>query len=169
MTNAIVVSYNVCIMQLLIGGMLTKEIEPHKRLRELIRQLERKIGTLNDSQMACCSITMAQCYALVEIGRAGSISLVELSEALGLENSTISRTVNHLVNAEMVNREIDPANRRYVTISLTEDGQQIFDSIETCMNIYYKQILRKIPEQKQAEVLESIQILLDAFIALEQE
>lgn len=145
------------------------EVEPHKRLRELVRQLERKTGALNDSQMSCCNITMAQCHALTEIGRAQRISLVELSEIIGLENSTISRTVNHLVNAEMVNREVDSANRRYITISLTEDGQQIFDGIETCMNLYYKQILRKIPEEKQTEVLESIQLLLDAFIASEQE
>ena len=145
------------------------EIEPNKRLRELIRQLERKTGALSDSQMACCNITMAQCHALVEIGRAGRISLIELSEVLGLENSTISRTVNHLVTAEMAIREVDPTNRRYISISLTEDGQQIFTGIKTCMNIYYRQILQKIPEEKQKEVFESIQILLDAFTALVKE
>ena len=145
------------------------EIEPYKKLRELVSQLERKTGALNDSQMACCNITIAQCHALVEIGRAKHISLVELSEEIGLENSTISRTVNHLVNAEMVNREVDPVNRRYITISLTADGQQIFDGIETCLNLNYKQILRRIPEEKQTEVLESIQILVDAFAASEQE
>ena len=145
------------------------EIEPYKRLRELIRQFERKTGALNDSQMACCNITMAQCHTLVEIGRAGHISLIELSEALGLENSTISRTVNHLVNAEMVNRETDPKNRRYITISLTEDGRQIFNGIETCMNLYYRKVLQNIPEEKQTDVMESIQILLDAFTASEQE
>lgn len=143
--------------------------EPYEKLRELIRQLERKTGALDDAKMACCNITMAQCHALVEIGRAKHISLIELSETLGLENSTMSRTVNHLVNAEMVNRNTDPTNRRYITISLTKDGQKIFDGIETSMNLYYKQILRKIPEEKQAEVLESIQILLDAFTASEQE
>ena len=146
-----------------------KEPEPHIRLRGLVAQLERKTGALNDSQMSCCNITMAQCHALVEIGRAKDISLVELSEKLGLENSTLSRTVNHLVNAEMVNREIDPMNRRYISISLTQDGQQVFDSINTCMNLYFKQILRKIPEEKQTDVLESLQILLDAYEALEQE
>ena len=145
------------------------EQEPHKRLRALVTQMERKTGALNDAQMSCCNITMAQCHALVEIGRAKDISLIELSETLGLENSTLSRTVNHLVNAEMVNREVDPTNRRYVTISLTEDGQQVFDGIDTCMDLYYKQILRKIPEEKQAGVLDSLQILLDAFNAAEQE
>ncbi|MDR2183354.1 MAG: MarR family transcriptional regulator [Clostridiales bacterium] len=143
--------------------------EPHKRLRELIRQLERKTGALSDSQMACCNITMAQCHALIEIGRAGHISLIELSEALGLENSTISRTVNHLVNAGVASRETDPANRRYVIISLTGDGRRMFDGIEAGMSLYYGQILRKIPIEKQEKVLSGIQILLDAFIALEEE
>jgi len=140
-----------------------KEIELHKKLRELVRQLERKTGALNDFQMSCCNITMAQCHALVEIGRAGHISLIDLSEALGLENSTISRTVNHLVNAELVSRETDPANRRYVIISLTEAGQQVFNGIEAGMDLYYKQISKKIPQEKQPQVLESMQILLDAF------
>ena len=143
--------------------------EPHKKLRELMRQLERKTGALNDSQMACCHVTLAQCHALVEIGRAGRISLTELSEALGLENSTVSRTVNHLVNAGVVSRETDPANRRYIIISLSDDGRQIFDGIETGMGLYYKQLLRKIPEERQEEVLNSIQILVKAFEALGEE
>lgn len=145
------------------------DIEPHTKLRELIRYLERKTGALNDAQMACCNITMTQCHALVEIGRAKRISLIELSETLGLDNSTMSRTVNYLVNAEMVSRDTDPTNRRYITISLTEAGEKIFDGIEASMNLYYKQILRKIPEEKQAGVLECMQILLDAFATSEQE
>jgi len=146
-----------------------EELGLHKELRELMRQLERKTGTLNDFQMSCCNITMAQCHALVEIGRAGRISLIDLSEGLGLENSTISRTVNNLVNTELVSRETDPSNRRYVVISLTETGQQVFNGIEAGMDLYYKQILQKIPQEKQSQVLESIQILLDAFKELKGE
>ena len=56
-----------------------------KQLREMIRLLERKLGALDDFQVSCCDITMAQCHALVEIGRAGSISLNELAELLNLE------------------------------------------------------------------------------------
>jgi DNA-binding MarR family transcriptional regulator len=145
------------------------KIAPHIQLRELILSLERKFGILNDNQMACCSITQAQFHALIEIGRAKCISLVELSEILGLDNSTLSRTVNHLVKIELVNRETDPVNRRYITISLTEEGQKIFDGIEAGMNIYYRKLLQEIPQEKQAIVLESIQQLLDALTALERE
>ncbi|MCL1890915.1 MAG: MarR family transcriptional regulator [Coriobacteriia bacterium] len=142
--------------------------EQHKQLRELIHSLEQKTNALNNTQMTCCNITLSQCHALGEIGRAKEISLVELSEALGLENSTLSRTVNHLVDAEVAHRDTNPANRRSINISLTEEGQHIFDNIENCLNSHYEQLLQSIPADKRASVLESLQILLDAFAALEQ-
>ena len=131
-------------------------------LRELVRQMERKLGVLEDGEMSCCGISMAQCHALVEIGRAGSISLVDLSKLLDLDNSTMSRTVNNLVNSGMAERELDPNDRRYVTIKLTNDGKKSFEEIETNMNSYFERIFNIIPEDKKDQVLESIQILLAA-------
>ncbi|MEN6462572.1 MAG: MarR family transcriptional regulator [Syntrophomonas sp.] len=132
-------------------------------LREIIRKLERKLGTLDEREMSCCGVTMAQCHALVEIGRAGEISLNELAEMLNLENSTMSRTVNNLVNGELVKRDIDSQDRRYVNISLTESGGKIFGGIEESMTLYYRRVYNSIPEEKREQVLESLELLLDAF------
>lgn len=131
-------------------------------LRELIRIFERKLGALEDVQITCCGVTMAQCHALVEVGRANNISLNELAVLLNLENSTMSRTVNNLVNNNLVNREIDPLDRRYITISLTTSGRKLFDDIEESRNDYYEKILDIIPEHKREQVLESMQLLLEA-------
>lgn len=133
------------------------------QLREIIRKLERRLGILDEKEMSCCGVTMAQCHALVEIGRAGRISLIELAEVLNLENSTMSRTVNNLVNSELVNRDIDPKDRRYVNISLTDNGEKIFGGIEEGMNLYYRKIYNAIPEEKREQVIESMKLLLDAF------
>ena len=133
-----------------------------KQLREFIRQLERKLGILEESEVSCCSITLAQCHALVEIGRAKSISLIDLSQLLNLDNSTMSRTVNNLVNRGLVERELDPDDRRYVTIQLTENGIKMFEGIEESMNLYYQKVFQSIPSKKQEQVLESLQILLEA-------
>jgi DNA-binding MarR family transcriptional regulator len=136
--------------------------ENPKQLRELVRILERKLGILQESEFSCCGITMAQCHALVEIGRAKSISLNELAELLNLENSTMSRTVNNLVTNELAKRDIDPQDRRYVTISLTESGQKLYEGIEEGMNLYFSKVYHSIPESKREQVMESVQILLDA-------
>jgi DNA-binding MarR family transcriptional regulator len=74
----------------------------------------------------------------------------------------MSRTVNNLVNNNLVKRQIDPQDRRYITISLTESGQKLFNDIEESRNDYYEKILDLIPEHKREQVLESMQLLLEA-------
>ncbi|WP_238903401.1 MarR family transcriptional regulator [Clostridium sp. YIM B02506] len=133
-----------------------------KKLRESIRILERKLGVLQDNGYSCCKITMSQCHALVEIGRANNISLNQLAELLNLENSTMSRTVNNLVSNDLAKRDIDPEDRRYVTISLTDKGYKIFEEIENDMSNYFKKIYDEIPEGKRQQVLDSIDILIEA-------
>lgn len=131
-------------------------------LRESIRKLERKLGILEESELSCCEVSLAQCHALVEIGRARAISLNELAELLNLENSTMSRTVSKLVDSGYVKRDIDTVDRRYLTISLTESGQDLFNRIETGMGSYYQDIFSQIAESKRDQVIESLNLLLDA-------
>ncbi|NLK72767.1 MAG: MarR family transcriptional regulator [Clostridiales bacterium] len=136
------------------------DMRKSKQLREAIRILERKLGILGDFQVSCCEVTMAQCHALVEIGRAGSISLNELAELLNLENSSMSRTVDKLVRKGMVKRDIDPSDRRYVTITLTESGNELFRNIEERMNSYFEKVYHSLPMDKREQVLESLGLLL---------
>ncbi|HWQ99127.1 MAG TPA: MarR family winged helix-turn-helix transcriptional regulator [Clostridia bacterium] len=131
-------------------------------LRESIRVLERKLGILEESEMSCCGLTLAQCHALVEIGRAERVSLVDLADAIGLDTSTMSRTVNNLVTKKMAKRELDPSDRRYVTIQLTPAGDAHFREIESSMESYFQTIYEAIPEQDRAQVLKSLAILLKA-------
>jgi DNA-binding MarR family transcriptional regulator len=133
------------------------------QLRELMRLLERKLGIIEENQLSCCHISLAQCHALVEIGRSEKISLNELSKIIGLDNSTMSRTVNNLVNAGLLERVEDSNDRRYINIQLTDNGLQAYKDIETKMNDYYEEIYKAIPENKQDQMLESLQILNQIF------
>lgn len=131
-------------------------------LRELIRILIRNLGILEKDGASCCGTTISQCHAIVEIGRAEEISLNELAGVLGLDKSTMSRTINNLVEDNLVIRDTHPEDRRYITIKLTGKGQVVFKSIEDSMHIYYNGIFNSIPEDKKAQVLESLQLLVSA-------
>lgn len=131
-------------------------------LRELIRVLIRNLGILEKSEASCCGTTISQCHAVVEIGRMDQVSLNELSEVLGLDKSTMSRTINNLVEDKLAIREVHPEDRRYVTIELTEEGKVVFQRIEDSMEIYYQEILKSIPESKREQVLESLKLLTEA-------
>lgn len=74
----------------------------------------------------------------------------------------MSRTVNNLVNQGLAKREIDPKDRRYVSITLTENGTKLFKSIEESMEIYFNKVYENIPEAKRGQIFDSLNILLDA-------
>lgn len=132
------------------------------RLLESIRHLERKLGVLEEGKFYCCGVSLAQCHALVEVGRAGALSLMELASMLNLDTSTMSRTVERLVKGKFVKREADAQDRRYVRIFLTDKGKELHAYIEDQMKEYYNQVFADIPEEKRAQVLESLEIVVNA-------
>lgn len=138
------------------------KLNGEKQLREYVRLLERRTGILNEDEMSCCQVTLAQCHAIVEIGRAGRISLVDLATLLNLDNSTMSRTVNNLVNRGYAVRNLDPDDRRYITISLSEAGRKEYEEIESKMDAKFSAVFAGIPEEKRSQVLESLALLNEA-------
>jgi len=137
-------------------------ISPSQRLRETTRLLIRKLGVLERSEIVCCGITLTQCHAIVETGRKEQISVNGLSELLNLDKSTVSRTVEQLVNNDIVVRKPDLNDRRYVTLQLTIKGEELFGRIEQRMEAYFAEVLASIPKGKQEQVIESLQLLSEA-------
>lgn len=138
------------------------ESQESNYLRELIRILVRNLGILEKGDATCCGVTISQCHAIVEIGRAQEISLNELAEILTLDKSTMSRTINNLVENVLVVRKLHPEDRRYVTIKLTDEGIKIFKNIEEGMKQYFNTIFNSIPENKRGQVLDSLKLLIKA-------
>lgn len=136
-------------------------------LRELVRKLIRHLGILEKSDACCCGISLTQCHALVEIGRKGNINLNELADILNVDKSTMSRTINNLVESGLVVRAMDDDDRRYVAIQLSERGVHLFRNTEAAMEDYFHAVLNHIPADKREQVLQSL-ILLTEAIGLDQ-
>ncbi|MBC8061838.1 MAG: MarR family transcriptional regulator [Clostridiaceae bacterium] len=130
-------------------------------LREIVRILIRNLGLLEKTEACCCGVTLSQCHAIVEVGRVKEISLNSLAELLNLDKSTMSRTIDNLVNQNIVLREVYTENRRSIRIKLTEKGDEIFRTIEKSMEDYYEAVISLVPSDKKEQVLESLQILAD--------
>ena len=137
-------------------------IRSSQRLREGTRLLLRKLGIFERDEALCCGVTYAQCHAVVEVGRKETLSLNELAELLNLDKSTVSKTVDQLVKNGIMLREPGQKDRRYVTLTLTTEGYELFQSIEKRMEAYFTEILDSIPENKREQVIEGVQILSDA-------
>lgn len=131
-------------------------------LREKVRIIEREAGGVFEGDKACCGVTTAQCHTLLEIGSKGPISLVDLAAKLGLDTSTLSRTIQGLVLLEMVDRQTNEKDRRYVALSLTEQGRRAVDKINSLYNDHFARILELLPEERRETIIKAVGEFADA-------
>jgi len=139
-----------------------------RNFREKLRQLEREIGWQLKSDTECCGVTLVQCHIMVEIGNAGETSVIDLATVLGLDTSTLSRHINGMVNVGLLNRVLNPKDRRYVSITLTEQGHKVYQYIEDICNSKYAKVFDFIPREKHQQVLEGFNLLVDAIVEVKK-
>jgi len=131
-------------------------------LRERLNLLDRETGGLLESRDECCGLTSAQCHTVLELSRSGKVSLVDLASRLGLDASTLSRTIQGLVLLGLVNRTINEKDRRYVDLALSEPGTEVAGRIEAINGGYFDKVLALIPADRRAALLESLDLLIAA-------
>ena len=136
----------------------------HDQLTELRRNLRRLERMLTIQQDGCCTkVTLAQCHTLLEMEQSGPTTTTgALSEALSLDKSTLSRTIDQLVKSGHISRKIDPKDRRYTILKLTKKGRAECDSINATANRQYGEIFSTIPEADQGEIAKSLSQFLQA-------
>lgn len=131
-------------------------------LRELLRTLIRKLGILERSEAGCCGITLGQCNALIEVGRAGVLSVNQLADRLNLDKSTASRVSDKLVLDGQLLRQEDPNDRRYVVLKLTERGSLTYTNLENRMTAYFEEVIGGVDPTERAAMLQGLQTLAAA-------
>ena len=136
--------------------------------RHDLRALEREVARQLEIETACCGVTLPQCHALLELSR-GETSLSGLAARLDLDASTLSRTVESLVRAGLVERSVDARDRRAVCLRLTQAGRRKVDSINSGANRYYETLLAPLSEKDRRQAARVIRALADGMRRLRQE
>lgn len=131
-----------------------------RNFRKALRRFDRLNEILNTS---CCSgITMAQCHVLLEIEEFAEITTNQLVENLKLDKSTLSRTIDKLVNGGLVGRKISKQDRRFTFLFLTEKGKLKCDEINETNDKTYEQIFKTISTEDPDDIVLHFKILVEA-------
>jgi DNA-binding MarR family transcriptional regulator len=75
------------------------------------------------------AVTLPQYRVLAVLADLGPVRSARVADALGLEPSTITRSIDRLASAGHVQRAADPVNRSAVTLRLTSTGRAVVSQV----------------------------------------
>ena len=118
-----------------------------RKFRHNLRRFERLVVSHFKGFGCCEGVSLAQCHALMEIDGQGPLNLGQLAGSLGLDKSTLSRTVDGLVNIGLVERKPHPRDRRSILLSLTDQGQRTCDNINANNDALFLRVFNRIEDR----------------------
>lgn len=140
----------------------TKETEI-REFRRALRYLERFISSNVKENSVCCGVTPTQCHILLKVEEAGELSSSELREYLGLDKSSLSRTLDGLVRLGLLERKESSKDRRYHSISLSERGKAFVERLNNEADRYYEPVFESLSDEVKRRLLVDFRKLFEAF------
>ncbi|GMK45592.1 hypothetical protein PghCCS26_27200 [Paenibacillus glycanilyticus] len=144
------------------GDVGMEQLPQYVDVREILQGVVRRFGLQQKGGAQGFGISVIQSHILYELHKRPNLSLNELADVLCVEASTLSRQVQQLVELELLSREPDQKDRRYVTLTLTAKGHEQQKAVAEAMEDYILSIFQYVPADKKRQVLESLQLLNEA-------
>jgi DNA-binding MarR family transcriptional regulator len=127
-----------------------------RSFRKRLRVIERAVLGNMKEESSCCGVSLSQCHILLELEEHDSTPVAELISYLGLDKSTVSRTIDGLVTLGLVLRRENPKNRRSQLLALSVQGRTIVANINELCDGKYHLLLDKLTAAERKKVLWSM-------------
>jgi DNA-binding MarR family transcriptional regulator len=137
-----------------------------EELRYLILAIQREGNRLLATELRPLGLTPSQAEVLRVLSDHQPLTLNALGELLVCETgNSPSRLVDRLVAQGLVQRDIDPHDRRYITLGLTADGERLSHRITLVEEQLYSTIDNLVAGQSVDKALSMLRTLANAFPA----
>lgn len=107
----------------------TPETASIERVRDASRRIVRELGFMKPT-VGATGLPISAVHALVEIGRARSLTAATLGDILQLEKSSISRLLRKLAETGELEERENPHDARSKLLSLTSRGKEMLARID---------------------------------------
>jgi len=134
-----------------------------QKFRETLGLAYQRVNALQRDEKRRFGVSLSRCVTLETLLREGPLPVNELASRLGLDASTVTRSIDGLVREALVRRTRDERqDRRRVFIALTARGRTLAQKLEQCADAYSEQILARIPRERREDVLYALGVLMKA-------
>jgi|GEM_PF-1653771 len=127
------------------------------KLDELANYRKKLIRSL-DTGALHLTINKTQEHVLMAILKTPENNMTDLSQQMGLEKSSLTRTVDSLIYEGLVVRTYGIQDRRKITLTLTENGLILAQKIEEIMRKYFEDILTYLSEKEKTELYDHLSV-----------
>ena len=110
-------------------------------------------------------LSIPQFRTLRFIQRSPNSSLSDLANHLGLTLPSVSKLVDGLVKQELVSRQESAADRRYITLMLTQNGESIVDSARASAQANLAEILSCLSNDELKTIHQAMEMLFPLFVS----
>ncbi len=90
---------------------------------------------------------------LHECGETGGMKSSQLAQRLGIAPSALSRMLNGMEGRRLIQRRVDPSDRRNVLLTLTDQGEQTRSEIYQRLSAVRERMIRRMGEANVKEMI----------------
>ncbi|MFE2374520.1 MarR family winged helix-turn-helix transcriptional regulator [Streptomyces sp. NPDC059398] len=124
--------------------------------RVLVAVSARSLAAVEDR------VTLPQFRLLVAFSTRGAAKLVDVAEWLGVNPSTAMRMADRLIAAGLVDRRINPDNRRATLLQLTDEGHSIVEQVTTRRRTEIATIVERMAPSQRTALVDALTTFADA-------
>jgi DNA-binding MarR family transcriptional regulator len=134
-----------------------------QKFRETLGLAYQRVNALQRDEKRCFGVSLSRCVTLETLLQEGPLPVRELASRLGLDASTVTRSIDGLVRGGLVRRTRDERqDRRRVFVALTARGRTLAEKLVHCADAYSDEILERIPRDRREDVLVALGVLVEA-------
>lgn len=102
-------------------------------------------------------VSLPQWRVLVVISDGERLSLNEVAKEVGVHPSTATRFCDRLIAEGLLLRQQDPADRRYVVLSLTRKGQRLVEKVTEARRSDIRNALRNVEPPRRRRIAKALE------------
>ena len=123
----------------------------------LIKQVELAVRTHLDAAVASEGLTSLQYTALTVLDRHPGITSAVLARNSFVRPQTMAQMITALLDKQLIERAVDPTNRRQMLLALTPEGKRVLDRLADPVRKIESQMIRNLREGDVANLREDLE------------
>lgn len=125
------------------------------RIREFNRFYTVLIGSLNKKFLGS-DFTITETRILFELISDDGCKAVDLVNLLQIDKSYLSRIIKKFVQRELIKKTVDPTNKRFNIIILTEKGRETVNELIAITNLQIAELISHLELNECKEIINAV-------------